>query len=297
MKKALVTGATGFTGRYITAALISNGYHVVGLSGSAAVSARLCNMTDARAVTAVVNEVCPDIVVHLAAVSFVDHGDAEAFYKVNVFGTLNLLEALSKAKTCPKKVLIASSANVYGSPAVEVIDESICPAPMNHYAVSKLSMEYLVRTWFDRLPIIITRPFNYTGPGQDERFLIPKIVGHFRRGERVIELGNLNVSRDFSDIRDVVRAYLALLESDAHSVIVNVCSGRCIALGDVITMMNAIANYAIEVRVNSFFERTNEIPRLLGDNTLLRKLVGFVPNTLFENTIRFIYETKDAKCV
>lgn len=292
MKTALVTGAAGFTGRYMVSTLREWGYRVVGLMGANAQGAeeRVCDLTDAAAVRVVIEEVRPDYVVHLAAKSFVASGDHEAFYTVNVFGTLNLLEALAQAGVNPTKVLIASSANVYGTPAVDMIDESVCPAPVNHYANSKLAMEHMVRTWFDRAPIVITRPFNYTGPGQDERFLIPKIVSHFRRKAPFIELGNLDVSRDFSDVRDVVAAYVALLESHAESEIVNVCSGHAIALRRVIDLMNDIAGYGIDVRVNQAYIRANEILRLRGSNDRLRTLIGFVPKISVEETLRTLYE-------
>ena len=293
-KTALVTGASGFTGRHMIAALKTRGYRVVGLGmsnvdTSGADVTLPCDLTDALAVREAVAQAAPDVVVHLAALAFVGHGDVEAFYRVNVFGTLNLLEALARLDTPPRKILIASSANVYGSPDVEVIDESVCPAPVNHYACSKLVMEHMVRTWFARLPIVIARPFNYTGPGQDERFLIAKIVGHFRRGESSIELGNLDVSRDFSDVADVVTAYLALLESNAHSVTLNICSNTAHSLREVIGMMESIAGYAIEVKVNPAFVRQNEIPRMLGDNTALRGLVGAVPQTPFITTLQRMY--------
>jgi nucleoside-diphosphate-sugar epimerase len=255
-----------------------------------------CDLTDAAAVRTAVAQVKPDVVVHLAALAFVGHGDAEGFYRVNVFGTLNLLEALAALESPPAKVLIASSANVYGTPNVEVIDESVCPAPVNHYACSKLAMEHMARTWFERLPIIITRPFNYTGPGQDERFLIPKIVGHFARGERVIELGNLDVSRDFSDVSDVVAAYIALIESDAAALTVNVCSGQATSLREIIAMMSTIAGYEIEVRVNPAFVRANEIPRLRGDDTLLRQWIGTDQTTPLEHAISSMYSLMRIPC-
>ena len=106
----------------------------------------------------------------LRRVAFVAHGNAEDFYRVNVLGTLNLLQALAKLDRAPERVIIASSANVYGTPDVGMLDESLCPAPVNHYACSKLAMEHMVRPWFSRFPILITRPFNYTGPGQSEAF-------------------------------------------------------------------------------------------------------------------------------
>lgn len=276
MPTALVTGASGFTGRYLIHALKARDFKVIGLgSGSTDADVTLaCDLTDKAAVAAAVAQAQPDWVIHLAALAFVGHADQEAFYRVNLFGTLNLLEALGSLERQPQRVLIASSANIYGTPGIEVIDESVCPAPVNHYACSKLAMEHMVATWYDRLPIVITRPFNYTGPGQDERFLIPKIVGHFARGEQVIELGNLDVSRDFSDVRDLVQAYVGLLDSTHDSSPVNVCSGQATALRTVIQMAEQIAGYAIEVRVNPAFVRANEIPVLRGDDTRLRGIVG-----------------------
>ena len=287
MKSALLTGAGGFTGRYIEAALEARGYRVARLESAGDNS---CDLTDLSAVKRTVLAARPDVVVHLAAVTFVAHDDAEDFYRVNVIGTLNLLQALADLESPPRRVIIASSANVYGTPDIEVLDESICPAPVNHYATSKLAMECMVRTWFDRLPILITRPFNYTGVGQADHFLIPKIVRHFRERAPVIELGNLHVSREFSDVEDVVQAYMALLESDARSEIVNLCSGRPLALLDVIAMMNEIAGYEIEVRVNPAFVRSNEVPRLIGSPAKLRRLVNLPPPRPFSETLRRMYE-------
>ncbi|MEW6765795.1 MAG: NAD-dependent epimerase/dehydratase family protein [Pseudomonadota bacterium] len=291
----LVTGASGFTGRHMIASLKGRGYRVVGIGDakSNADAILSCDLTQRQAVLDAVLWSRPDHVVHLAAVSFVGHGDAEDFYRVNVFGTLNLLEALAALETPPRKVLIASSANIYGTPEVELIDESVCPAPINHYACSKLAMEHMAHTWFDRLPIIITRPFNYTGPGQDERFLIPKIVSHFKRDAPFIELGNLDVSRDFSDVSDVVAAYTALLEAEAASLTVNVCSGRATSLREIIAMMSAIAGHEIEVRINPAFVRPYEIPRLRGNNDLLHRLVRSVPQTPLIDTLMTMYATAE----
>lgn len=292
---ALITGLQGFTGRYMAQTLRARGLRVVGLvqGRSQGDDERACDLTDAAAVRHAVAEVQPHYVVHLAALAFVGHGDSRAFYDVNLFGTLNLLDALAALPHVPAKVLIASSANVYGTPGIEVIDESVCPAPVNHYACSKLAMEHMVHTWFDRLPIVITRPFNYTGVGQDEKFLIPKIVSHFRRRASVIELGNLHVSRDFSDVRDVVSAYMALLESAARGVTVNVCSGQDVSLGEVLDLMAKIAGYTIDVQVNPAFVRANEIARLRGSNALLRQIVGYQPAHTFKNTLAAMYHAEE----
>jgi nucleoside-diphosphate-sugar epimerase len=249
-----------------------------------------CDLTDAAAVREAVARIQPTHVAHLAALAFVGHGDARAFYDVNLFGTLNLLEALAAAERPPLRVLIASSANVYGTPGVEVIDESVCPAPVNHYACSKLAMEHMAHTFFERLPIVMTRPFNYTGVGQDEKFLIPKIVSHFKRQAPFIELGNLDVSRDFSDVRDVAAAYVALL-LDAQGVegqTFNVCSGRAHSLREVLNMAERISGRSMEIRVNPAFVRSNEVPRLLGSGLKLQQLTGLSPRIPLDETISWM---------
>lgn len=287
MPTALVTGASGFTGRYVVKALQKKGFRVIGwgTGPTDADESETCDLTDAAAVQAAVSYAQPDWVVHLAALSYVGHADQEAFYRTNVFGTLNLLGALANLDTPPSRVLVASSANVYGTTGLEVIGETVCPAPVNHYACSKLAMEHMVANYFDRLPIVITRPFNYTGPGQDERFLIPKIVKHFAKGEPVIELGNIDVSRDFTDVRDLVDAYLALLESESHSERVNIGSGSAMPLRYLVETMNELAGYEIEVRVNPDFVRPNEIPRLQGDNRRLRTLTPWQPRIPLRETL------------
>lgn len=292
---ALVTGAGGFTGRYLVPALRDKGFRVIGL-GEGASSADVdlsCNLTDAAAVRSAVLQAQPTHVVHLAALAFVGHGDARAFYDVNLFGTLNLLEALAGLGVHPQKVLIASSANVYGTPGVEVIDEAVCPAPVNHYACSKLAMEHMVRTWFERLPIVMTRPFNYTGVGQDDKFLIPKIVSHFKRRASRIELGNLDVSRDFSDVRDIVDAYVGLLESDARSDVFNICSGKAVALRSVLDIMSIMTGHAMQVDVNPAFVRPNEIPVLRGSLRKLTETIGFTPRYALEDTLAWTLDGGD----
>ena len=192
MPTALVTGAAGFTGKYVVSALTGRGYRVIGMglgtpSGSDWVP---CDLTNSSETRDSVHRITPDIVVHLAALAFVGEGNPEDFYRVNVVGTVNLMEALAAADRIPSRILIASSANVYGNISDRELSEETCPAPVNHYAASKLAMEHMVRTWFDRLPIIVTRPFNYTGPGQDNRFVVSKIVDHYRRRAASIKWGH-----------------------------------------------------------------------------------------------------------
>lgn len=274
-KRALVTGINGFTGRYMAAELQANGYEVIGTGSqpSAAPDYHQVDLADGPGLRALLAELQPDVVVHLAAIAFVGHGAADAFYQVNLIGTRNLLEAIAACGKTPECVLIASSANVYGNVSEGMLDEHTPPAPANDYAVSKLAMEYMAKLWCDRLPIVITRPFNYTGVGQAENFLLPKIVSHFQRKAPAIELGNLDVWRDFSDVRAVVRAYRGLIEARAVGQTVNVSSGITHSLREVIAKCSAITGHTLDVQVNPAFVRANEVKTLCGDNARLRALV------------------------
>ncbi|MDW6091569.1 GDP-mannose 4,6-dehydratase [Vibrio rhizosphaerae] len=289
MKKVLLTGIDGFTGKYIKDELISRGYDVIGLvykEKEPKLGQIACDITDKKSLQACLNDIRPNYIIHLAALSFVAHKDQKAFYDVNLFGSLNLLEAAKNIGLTLDKVIMASSANIYGNPEnVRKITEDIPPSPVSHYAMSKLSMEYMTRLWFDSYPIIITRPFNYTGVGQEEHFLIPKIVSHFKNGKDTIELGNTHVARDFSDVRDIAKAYVALLESNVSSETINLCSGNVYYLNDIISKLEDIAGYNINVTVNPDFVRPNEIEVLGGDNYKLEKIVGFKPTINIEKTL------------
>lgn len=292
--RALLTGCHGFTGRYVTAELEAAGYEVIGLAHEGdppSEGALRVNLLDRAAVERAVAEARTDAVVHLAAISFVAHGDADEIYRTNIVGTRNLLQALADGDVKPRGVVLASSANIYGNAAALPITEDTPPAPANDYAVSKLAMEAMARLWMERLPITLVRPFNYTGVGQSENFLIPKIVAHFRRGERAIELGNTDVSRDFSDVRDVARAYAAIVARAPAGEVINLCSGRSQSLDEVLAMMAGIAGHGIEVRVNPAFVRDNEVKRLVGSNARLRAITGFVPSIPLEETLRWMYES------
>ena len=289
--RVLLTGANGFTGKYVRAELEGAGYSVCGALVGAAkgpheMTLDLTSLDDCRRV---MEKVRPDYLVHLAAISFVAHADADAFYRVNVIGTMNLMQAFADVKLSPRRVLVASSANVYGNATEGMIAETQAPQPVNHYAASKLAMEHLVRTWSDRMPIVITRPFNYTGVGQQPNFLVPKIVSHFVRREPVIELGNLDVERDFSDVRMVASAYHGLLENNSAGETVNVCSGRPYSLRSIIEMMQEIAGYEIEVRVNPAFVRQSEVKVLIGSPDKLRSLVGDMETHTLDDTLRWMY--------
>lgn len=293
--RVLVTGHRGFTGRYVVDALLKAGHTVHGLTADPSdLDAEGIDLLDRGAVAKAVALSAPQAVVHLAAIAFVAHGDVEQMYRTNVVGTRNVLEALASLSDLPTAVLLASSANVYGNNEIELLDESVPPSPANDYAVSKLAMEYMASLWMDKLPITLARPFNYTGIGQTENFLLPKIMSHFKRGERLIELGNIEVARDFQDVRFVADAYTRLLTAHAEGQTVNLCSGVSVSLTEVIRMMEEIAGYRIEVRVNPAFVRGNEVARLTGDNRKLASLIGELDIIPLSTTLRWMYESDEA---
>lgn len=278
--RVLVSGLDGFTGHYVQRELEAHGHQVIGLKA---------DLTNPDAINQEVVFIRPEAVIHLAAISFVGHGDANAFYQVNLMGTRNLLASLATIAESLQSVLLASSANVYGNSTDGIIDELVLPSPVNDYAVSKLAMEYMASLWMDKLPIVITRPFNYTGIGQPSNFLLPKIVDHFRRRAKEIELGNIDVARDFSDVRVVAEAYRRLIEAKVTGEVLNVCSGEAYALTDVLEMMNEISGYAIKVRVNPAFVRANEVKRLAGNGEKLARHIGKLDLISLRATLEWMY--------
>lgn len=293
--RVLVTGRYGFTGHYVAEALTQSGWDVWGGCSHSTKEMgaldRVADLTDATSVTHMVNDIRPDAVVHLAGIAFVGHGSVDDFYRVNLLGTRNLLDALSKGGHGQSGVVLASSANVYGNALQSPISETTPPAPANDYAVSKLAMEHVAKLFANQLPIAITRPFNYTGVGQDPKFLVPKIVSHFRQRAPQIELGNLDVARDFSDVRDVAAVYATLLDGrNIGGKTVNICSGRAIALGDIIDMCRSITGHNLEVSVNPAFVRADEIKTLNGDPALVEGLLGGLDRHRFESTLRWMLE-------
>ena len=275
--KILLTGSSGFTGRYFERAASAAGHEVVTLK---------TKLNDAAGLASEVVKLAPQAVVHLAGISFVGHSDDSALYAVNTVGATLLLQALAAMAQPPQKVLLASSANVYGNCAASPISEIQAPAPVSHYAMSKLAMEHMASTFADRLPIVITRPFNYTGPGQAPNFVIPKLVSHYARRAATAELGNIQVEREFNDVRMVCDAYLALLAHGQAGQVFNVCSGQPYTLQTVMDTLTDLTGHALQAQVNPAFVRANEVQRLCGDPAKLHALCKQAGVQLQQPTLR-----------
>lgn len=292
-QRVLITGIGSFTGPYIARELTLNGYEVFGLSQHAlesdAATMLFGNILDPDSLDAAIRQSRPQVVIHLAAVTYVPHGDVAEIYQTNVVGTRNLLEALARQASVPDRVVLASSANVYGNADGDALDETTRFAPENDYAVSKVAMEYMARIWSQRLPISVVRPFNYTGVGQAAKFLIPKIVTHFRQRKPGIELGNTDVTRDFSDVRFVASAYHALVRRAEAGAAYNICSGQGHTLQQIIETMNVLAGYRIAVTVNPDFVRANEVKQLVGSNSKLLALDPALQPIPIAETLEWMY--------
>lgn len=284
MKRIYITGAQGFTGHHVLPVLLEQGYELIQASA---------DLLHAEALATEVMNAKPTHVLHLAAIAFVGHADIKDMYVTNIVGTRNLLEALKPIRSL-QKVVLASSANVYGNSLSSPLKEAEQPAPANDYAVSKLAMEYLARLYIPQLPIVLARPFNYTGPGQNVSFLIPKLVAAFKRRDAVIELGNLDVYREFNDARLLCSAYGLLLAHGEAGSVVNICSGQMHALRSVIAMLEELTGHRPSIQVNPAFVRTNEVIRLGGDPTVLRELATrscwALPNFTLRDTLTEMLE-------
>lgn len=290
-EKVFITGITGFTGKHLENYLKDFGYDVYGsvLAPSDFKNHFSCDILNENSLFEILSKIKPDYIIHLAAISFVASKNQQNIYNVNLFGTLNLLEAIQKLEYKPKKVLIASSAAVYGNIEGE-LNEEMCPQPVNHYGNSKLVMENMTKAYFEKQSIIIMRPFNYTGIGQENNFLIPKIVSHFKENKKEIELGNIDVYREFNNVDFVVRCYTKLMISNIKSEIVNVCSGHAINIKKIIHIMENIAGYTIKVKINPEFVRKNEIKMLKGSSKKISSIVGeFNDDFNIKDTLKGMY--------
>ena len=274
----LVTGAQGFVGEHLLARLDGRGVPTE------------ADVTDTGAVAEVVAETQPDAVIHLAAASSVGASwdDAAEAWRVNTLGTVNVLEAV-RAKS-DARVLVVSTGDVYGQ-ADEIPTPETAPfQPVSPYAASKaaaeLASEQARRAGVD---VVVARAFQHEGPGRDERFAVGSWAAQIARAEEsgggVVEVGDLTARRDISDVRDVCRAYSALLDRTVPTDTYNVASGRSVEMREVLDILIGLAKCQIEVREDPARTRAADIPELCGDATRLRSVTGWAPTIPLEPTL------------
>jgi nucleoside-diphosphate-sugar epimerase len=237
------------------------------------------------------HKINPTKIIHLAGLSFVGHNNISDFYINNIIGTRNILQSATISCNHMEHIIFASSANVYGNRHVGQLNEQTSPFPINDYGISKLAAEHICAMFSAKLPITITRPFNYTGVAQSIEMLIPKIVAHVRRKAQFIELGNINVARDFSDVRYVAEIYARLIDCEnAVGETVNICSGRAYSLRDILELASSIGDHSPEIRVNQSLVRESEVEALWGSKEFLTDLIGPIDMPQLSETIQWMME-------
>lgn len=298
--RVLVTGATGFVGGWLMRELDAAGHESIGAPGSA-----VLDVTDARAVGGLLADSQPDAVAHLAGVSYGPDAarDVDRAFAVNVGGTEALVAALALADR-PIPMLVAGSSEVYGRPRPEdlPLTEATPTRTDKPYGRSKLAQERTALAAADRygLPIVITRSFNHTGPGQRAEFVAPalarRVLGARAAGEHRISVGNLDVRRDLGDVRDVVRAYRLLLEGLAGGTVrpgtvTNVSTGRAVAIREVLSILCRLAGVDPEPVIDPALVRPDDPPELIGDASRLQALTGWIPAIGLERTLADLFDS------
>lgn len=305
-KKALITGITGFVGSHLAEYLLSEGLEVSGTSRWRSkmdnvegikdkIHLHEADMLDAHSIYQIIDEIKPDFIFHLAAQSYVMSSwqSPANTIEVNTTGAINLFEAVRKTGL-KAPVQIACSSEEYGKvyPNEVPIKETNPLRPLSPYAVSKLAMDYLGYQYYEsyKINIIRTRGFNHTGPRRGEVFAestFAKQIAEIEKGKKepIVLVGNLEAKRDYTDVRDMVRAYYLAAQKCTPGDVYNICSGTAWAIGDVLKYLLKLSKVKIEVKEDSSRMRPSDVPILLGDNSKFVAKTGWKPQIKLEKTL------------
>ncbi len=294
-ERVLITGIDGFTGRWLSQLLQKQGFTVGGttIENIKGNSIYHCDIRNTSQLTSVIDRFRPQYIIHLAALSFAGHNDESLLHEINAGGTLSLFRSVGSCGISVNKIIVAGSATVYGNQGEECLHEAMKPAPTNAYGRSKLEAENIALDFSGTYPVIVSRPFNYTGPGQSTLFLVPKIVEHFRQRSESILLGNINTAREFNHVSDVCAIYLRLMLSDASGLAVNICSGKATFTSEIIQIMNRLSGYSIKVESDESLFRHGEIEILRGSPELLKSLVDAPFHMDTESILKQMYISQE----
>lgn len=284
--RVLIFGASGFTGHYLCKSLARD--NKIEIKG---ISSKNVDIRNKDQVKLAIEGYEPKVVVNLAGISYVDSAEIGRIYDTNSFGQLNLLESLSEIEF-RGKLIFASSGNVYGNNTRTRISEDQCPDPINHYSFSKLLAENFCKLFQNKFQIIITRPFSCIGRGQAPIFLLPKIVAHFKDKKPSIELGNIDVERDFVDIRDIASMYHTLIVGECPYNIVHFSNDDTHSIREILKIMTELSDHKIDVKINPKFVRSNDLLYQRGKNNRIKNL-GYSRQYSFFETMRWLYTGPD----
>ena len=290
--RILITGINGFVGKILSQVLEQDGYDVYGidLHGN---NKNIFNVdiTDLSAIEKCLKEISPDFIYHLAAISKVDFKKLSTLYNINVNGTMNLLTASVNLEKLPKFLLVSSS-QVYGivDDSLQQISEEALVNPVNHYGACKAASENIAKVFhleYD-LPLVIARPFNHIGRGQNAHFVVPKIIQAFKDRDKEIELGNLDVIREFLDVRDVVEIYKRLMENFHNGKVFNLCRGEGYSILEIIKILEDITGYKLNIKNSNSLLRKNEILKSIGDCSLISATYNWHPEFKIKDSLEWI---------
>jgi len=313
---ALVTGYDGFVGPYLAEHLLSHGRRVLGTmyKGLREIPPHPCternrqksviilpvDLVNYEDVFKIIQEVQADEVYHLAGISHVPTSwdNPRLTFSTNVMGTVNLLEAIRQSGR-PARILVVSSAEVYGRP--DPLDfptrESAALRPDNPYAASKAAIDILAYQWskYPGMHVVRVRPFSHTGPGQSPNFVCPGFARQLAAislgiAPPLMKVGDLTVRRDFTDVRDVVKAYRLVLEKGASGEVYNVCSGKSRSMKCILQILKSFSDKKVRAETDPARLRLSDVPETRGSNARLKKVTGWRPQIAFSRTLRDLYD-------
>ena len=303
MGKVLIFGAGGFVGRYLSQEFLSNGYEVYGSDKtqgemiSKDVKFTVSDLMNAEDVEKIIKEVAPDIVVNLAAISSVgaSWNIPQTTMLVNVIGALNIMEAVRKNENKTKIMLIGSSEE-YIISEYPMSEDRILDAN-NPYGISKMTQERFAKLYREQygLKIYCVRPFNHTGVGQRDSFVLPSFCKQVAEIEKSgmpgkISVGNLMVKRDFCHVKDIVRAYRMIIESDNCDIIYNVGSGKTYSLEELLQYIISLSSQQIEIKIDKERFRPTDQPVICCDHNLITSELGWEPKFTVFDALSEMYE-------
>lgn len=296
--RVLITGASGFVGAWLSRELKTAGHETIEVDHS-------LDVRRADDVAGAISRAEPDAIAHLAAVSFAPDAasNPQLALEVAVRGTVNVLEGM-RIHPVPPALLISGSSEVYGAPRPDQLPlrESAALNPETPYALSKVAQENVALGYAARfgMRVVVTRSFNHTGPGQRPEFVVPalarRVLAVANQDATEIPVGNLDVRRDLSDVRDVVRAYRLLLEQATAGQqagaerVVNVSSGRSVPIRWIVEQLCRLAGVEPRLRVEPTLVRATDAPDIRGDSSLLHSMTGWQPEWELEATLRSVWQ-------